>query len=250
MGEMRESSVLFSLKELMSIEDQRLREEEAAARKRADDELQARLLAEARAKEAEEARVRAEEERRRVFEAQRREEEAKLEAMRMAEVEKARVAAEQKARLEAMEKQQEHEHKLAQLTHDKQKKRLQRLVTFGSLGALLLFGGGAGYYFGVLVPDMEKQRAAQEAQLAAEKLDRERLQRDFDEKSAKVDKLLSDLRLAQSQAETERLKRELDAAQKDRDKAKSSFQNVAKKDQPANTKCVCPEGDPLCGCLK
>lgn len=249
MGEMRESSVLFSLKELMSMEDQRLRDEEAAAQKKAEDEMRARLLAEQHAREAEEARIRAEEERRRLEEAQRREEAARLEAIRLAEVEKARVSAEQEARLEAMAQQQEHEHKLAQLKHDKSKKRLQRLLTFGSLGAFLLIGGGAGYYFGVVVPNLEKERAVQEAQLAAEQAERAKLERDVNEKSAKVDKLLTELRAAQSQAETERLKRELEAAQKDRDTAKSNFQHSARPVQKAETKCVCPEGDPLCGCL-
>lgn len=52
MGQSQESSVLFSLNELMSIEDQRLKEEQAAAQKRADEELAARVEAERIEREA------------------------------------------------------------------------------------------------------------------------------------------------------------------------------------------------------
>src|SRR4029079_14593989 len=86
MTEMQESSVLFSLNQLMNLEQQRLREEEEAARARSLAEAAARRLDEQRAREEEEARVRVEVARRRAEETQRREAEARLDAIRMAEL--------------------------------------------------------------------------------------------------------------------------------------------------------------------
>lgn len=250
MGQSQESSVLFSLNELMSIEDQRLKEERAAEQQRADEELAARTEAERIEREAEEARIQAEENRRRMEEARQREEAARLEAIRLAEVERARAMAEQQARLEAMARQQEHEQKLAQLTHDKQKRRLQKIVTYGSLSALLVFGGGLGVYFGKIRPEAEAENAAAAAQIRAQQEESERLRRDVDEKNAKVDKLLAEIKQAQGKAEQERLARELAAAQKARDAASSRF-TVGPKGPAKNEPCVCKDpGDPLCGCIK
>ena len=102
MSEQKESSVLFSLKELMNLEEDRIKQEEETKRAQAEAAERSRLDAERRAREEEEARIRAEENRRRTEEARSREENARLEALRLAEVEKARVEAEQRARMEAM----------------------------------------------------------------------------------------------------------------------------------------------------
>ena len=61
MPEQKESSVLFSLKELMNLEEDRIRQEESARKAKQDAEVQARLDAERRAREEEEGRMRAEE---------------------------------------------------------------------------------------------------------------------------------------------------------------------------------------------
>ena len=85
MAEQKESSVLFSLKELMNLEENRIKEEEAekAARARAEAERKAREDAERRA--AEERRLREEEEARRGEEQRKREELARVEAIRLGE---------------------------------------------------------------------------------------------------------------------------------------------------------------------
>ena len=101
MSEQKESSVLFSLKELMNLEEDRIKTEEADRAAQAAAAERARQDAERQAREAEQARIRAEEERRRAEEQRSREEAARLEAIRVAEIEKARVEAEQRARLEA-----------------------------------------------------------------------------------------------------------------------------------------------------
>ena len=56
MAEQKESSVLFSLKELMNLEEDRIRQEDDEKRKRAEAEVQARQEAERRAREQEQAR--------------------------------------------------------------------------------------------------------------------------------------------------------------------------------------------------
>src|SRR4029079_12230840 len=126
MTEMRESSVLFSLNQLMNLEQQRLREEEDAARRKAEAEAAARSNAERRLREEQQARIVAEENRRRAEEVQRREQAARLEAIRLAELERVRIDAERQERLAMMEQAQDHERKVAALTQDRQKKRLTR----------------------------------------------------------------------------------------------------------------------------
>src|SRR5678816_3695297 len=111
MAEQKESSVLFSLKELMNLEEDRIRQEDEEKKKRAEAEVLARQEAERRARDQEQARLHAEEERRRGED-------------------------EQRARLEAMSQQQAHQLQLSTLQHDEHKKKLQRMVT-------LSVGGGA-----------------------------------------------------------------------------------------------------------
>jgi colicin import membrane protein len=113
MSEQKESSVLFSLKELMNLEEDRIKNEEADRTAAANAAEKARADAELAARNAEESRIRAEEERRRVDEQRTREEAARLDAIRTAEIEKARIEAEQRARMEAMAAQQQHERSLA-----------------------------------------------------------------------------------------------------------------------------------------
>ena len=64
MSEQKESSVLFSLKELMSLEEDRIKQEDDAKAAAIAAEAQAKADAERRAREEEEARIQAEENRR------------------------------------------------------------------------------------------------------------------------------------------------------------------------------------------
>jgi len=146
MAEQKESSVLFSLKELMNLEEDCIRQEDEEKKKRAEAEVQARQEAERRAREQEQQRLNAEEDRRRSEEQRKKEEAARLEAIRHAEIEKARVEAEQKAALAAMTQQQAHQLQLSTLQHDEHKKKLQRMVTFGGLGAAVILIGGIFFF--------------------------------------------------------------------------------------------------------
>src|SRR3954452_8743222 len=86
MAEQKESSVLFSLKELMNIEENRIKEEQDAKRRAVELEQTAKAEAERVAREEEAARLREEEERRRADEQRRRMEEAQVEAAKAAEI--------------------------------------------------------------------------------------------------------------------------------------------------------------------
>ena len=158
----KDSSVLFSLQELMTLEKDRVRAEEDLERRAEEAILRQRRDDEARRAADEEARMHeAEEHRRR--EAQRsREENARLDAIRQAEVERARLEAESAGRLEQLKRQQEHEKELATLHQDRGKKRL-RIFAFSSVALLLvaLVGGGV-----VIKGQLDRQRAL-EGQLAS-----------------------------------------------------------------------------------
>ena len=97
--EKRENSVLFSLRELRTIEESRVKEEEDAAQAAEQARIRARLDAERRAKEEEDAKVRAAEEAAR-HEREMADKRLREEQMRIQEAE-ARARAEHQANLEA-----------------------------------------------------------------------------------------------------------------------------------------------------
>lgn len=249
MSEQKESSVLFSLKELMSLEEDRIRSEEAEKAATAAAAEKARQEAERAAREAEEARIRAEDERRRMEEQRSREEAARLEAIRVAEVEKARVEAEQRARLEAMAAQQQHEQKLAQLTHDESKKKLRKTLLAVAIAVPVL-----GIGVGVMVYRNVQETKAREAAAAIERAqleeEKKKLDAQLKEQEGKVNGLLSQLSSAKDEATRLALQKQIEEAQ-EKTKALQRGGGGAK---PASgggaaKPCNCAAGDPLCSCL-
>lgn len=249
MAEQKESSVLFSLKELMNLEEDRIRQEEDAKRKAEEAAAAARAAEERRAREEEEARIRASEEKRRTEEQRVREEAARLEAIRHAEVEKARLDAENQARIEQLRHQQEHERQLAMVTHDKSKKRLVLIAS--GIGVLFIAGliGGA-----VALSNAAKQKEQLQAQLAD-------LTSKQEENNRKMSELNDKLSHATSPEERAQLEAQLDDAKKKQQELAAAQQSVksggggraytgggggggAAKSLP---KCTCAgSGDPLC----
>ena len=161
MAEQKESSVLFSLKELMNLEEDRIRQEELEKQRAEQAAVQARLDAERRAREEEEARMRAADEERRAQEQRQREEATRLEAIRHGEIEKARLEAENAARMEQLRRQQEHDLHLASLSQDKSKKKLLYIAVGSGVFLLLalVIGGFA------IKSSLDRQKAL-EAQLS------------------------------------------------------------------------------------
>jgi colicin import membrane protein len=247
MAEQKESSVLFSLKELMNLEEDRIKQEDAERRRQEEAAVQARLDAEKRVRDQEEARLRAEEEAKRSAEQRSREEQARLEAIRQAEIERTRLEAENAARIEQLRQQQDHEHRIAALSQDKGKKKL----LYAAIGAgvfLLITIVVAGF---AIKSSMERQEAL-EAQLKS--------------LNSESDELKTKLASAASPEEREALKKQIE----ENEKAMQALKDHPDKPPPTpavrkpsgpkpagNTgtgdkpkaPCNCTPGDPLCSCL-
>jgi len=245
MAEQKESSVLFSLKELMNLEEDRIRQEEDQKRRTEEEAARVRADAERRVREEEEARLRAVEEKRRTEEQRTREESARVEAIRHAEVEKARLDAENQARLQQMSRQQEHERQLAVVNQDKSKKTL--VLISSSIGVLLIAGivGGA-----VLYSNAQKHERELQAQL-------QDLQSKQEENNRKMSELTDKLSHATTPEERAALEADLEAAKRKQAELAQQQQSV----KPGNVghvgggaapvpralpKCKCAAGDPLC----
>jgi colicin import membrane protein len=241
----QETSALFSLSELMRLEQNRIREEEEQRQAKVLADEMARREADRLAREQERARLQQEEERRRAEAEQERERAVRLEAIRQAEVERARVEAEQRAKLEALSAQQQHEQKLKALETDAGKKRLSRALraTIGLSVALMV--GGAALYFGRLQPQSRYQAQSLEALIQDGRSKSEANQRALDLQNQKIQDL------------EERIRKEREqnvAPPKPEPTTKPKAPVVA---NPRGTKpvapppCVCADPhDPLCGCLK
>ncbi len=245
MSEEQESSVLFSLKELMSIEEDRIQAEEHASEEEVRQEEVARIQAEQTARSAEEARVQAEEERRRQDEQRQREEEARIAAIGHAEMAKAQAETENKARLDAMTAQQAHEQKLVALRQDKIKKRLQRAAI--ALAVLVIAGGGIGGY--MWVQNMQEQALALKTQ--QDQIDRQKAKlakdaKEREEQDKKIATLTAALAQASTPEEVAKIRAELATAQKKSVGGRVRTRGVKVK-KPGGGRKACAPGDPLCG---
>lgn len=255
MAEQKESSVLFSLKELMNLEEDRIRQEEDDKQRKADAEMQARLESERRAREAEEARIREEDQRRRAEEQRSREEQARLEAMRQAEVERARVEAENAARIQAMQAQQEHERQLTHIKESQGKKKATFIAMgVGAVALIGIIGGGVA-----LKVQSDKQALADaqhKSELAEQQAKLDKAMRDLAEQNEAVKSLEGAVANAKTDAEKKAAEAALLAAKEEQKKKAgtvSSFKGPAGPGVSPGVKpakpCNCQPGDPLCSCL-
>jgi colicin import membrane protein len=239
MRDSKDSSVLFSLNELVVLEKERLDQEAAAMQATLDAAKKAREVAEQRALEASEAarqaslaRIAAEEEHKRT-------EAARLVAMQAAIVERARVEAEQKARLAEMETAQAHQRALATVQVGSMRTRLR--LTMAGVGALVLVVGvGGAVLFSRVQDTLRTREAANRAELERASAEQ-----------ARIGKQLGD-----AQAEADRVKREIEAARAAAavPSAHGSANHVVPMGPKVNTTqpkqtgpaCKCRAGDSLC----
>ncbi len=245
MAEQKESSVLFSLKELMNLEEDRIKQEETERQRQEQAVIQARLDAERKAREEEEARMAAAEEQRRQQEQRSREEMARLEAIRHAEVEKARLDAENAARLEQLRQQQAHDLNLTAIKQDKSKKNLLYIAV--GVGVALVLAVAIGGYAVKVQSDKAAALQAQLAQLVSDEADikqkmasanaedRARLQEELDAKESAIQNLKDHPNTVQTTAPVHA----------------SHPTGGGNTTKPATTSkpCNCTPGDPLCSCL-
>jgi colicin import membrane protein len=239
----QETSALFSLNELMRLEEDRVRQEHELCRRQAEEAARARREAERAAREQEQARLRALEEHRLEEQARRRDEDARIEAIRAAEIERARVEAEERTRSEARAAERVHEQKLALLAADATKSRLRRSVWVGVAVCAALFAAGPIVYFGRIKPDADQRARSLQGIVDAQRAQRERLQRELDAQTGG----LLDLQ--------DRMRRE-QGAPKGSDPPPSrptpwrASPPVRKVQGPVKAApCTCDPHDPLCGCF-
>ncbi len=261
MAEQKESSVLFSLKELMSLEEDRIQQEENARKQAENAAEQSRASEERRQREAEESRMQAAEEKRRVDEQRSREEQARIEGIRHAEVEKARVDAENRARMEQITRQQQHEKELVALTQDKSKKNLKVLVGL-AIAAVIAVGAGAGIY---IKGSMEKEAKlnAMLAELGAKEEANAKKERDLKEELGKATDPTKQAEIAKRIADLEALNLQLQAQRENAAKSGSGGKPVSggvaapATQAPHKPQChmmngtkvpSCQPGDAMCSC--
>ncbi|MCL2777997.1 MAG: hypothetical protein FWD73_08330 [Polyangiaceae bacterium] len=256
MADQKESSVLFSLKELMSLEEDRIKQEDDNRKRKQAAELQARTDAERRAREAEEAQIAAESERRRQETQRQREEQARVEAIRQAEVERVRTNAESEARLRETQQKQEHERKLVALAQDKKKKHLTYISV--GIGTLLIAGAvGAAVVYRASVTRQQELQAEQERTkkaLAEKEATIKKLQNDFKAATDAIAAAEEKARKATNDEERRAAEAEREGAVAAQRRARTSMAAVggsgAKPTSATPTPaCTCQKGDPMCSCL-
>jgi hypothetical protein len=248
--EKRENSVLFSLRELRSIEETRVKEEEDAAKTAEEARIRARMDEERRQREAEEAKVRAAEDvARREHEA--REMRLREDALRVQETE-ARARAEHQANLEAHRLQQEMEIRRQEV----QKKWPVWLVVAVGIFAVITAGGVfyAVQKSGEADEAAAKQRRADEDREKAEAVAKQK-EKETAELKATVDNLIAMLSDLDNQMKESERQLAAASSQAERDKVAARQAEIRRQQRAAQdrldkvkagVKLKCPPDQPLC----
>jgi len=212
MAERRPDSLLFSLKELRRIEDDRVKQEENAEEARIQAEIRAKEEAERRAREAEEQKRRDEEER------IRREQEEKERQTREGQL---RVQeAERRARVEAEMKLQQQRMAMEMDAKSKARRTFQFKLIVGLTVGVILIGGGLTYY--LVKKDQEAKATA--ARLEVERREKEKREKEWAEKERrfqeqqdqlnnKINELMASLANAKDDAKRELIRKQIRAQQ-------------------------------------
>ena len=248
MAERRENSVLFSLKELRQIEDERVRDEENAEKARIDGERRAKEDAELKAKQEEERKRREEEDRVQRLQSE-KERQVREEQLRL-EADKHRAQVEAAARLEEARMHAEVQAKASE-------KKAPMGLVLGSIGGVVALAAGAlCYVFFVVIP--QRDLAAKQEQDRVIASIRAQAQNQLEAIGKQQNELKDQLAKASTDAEKARIQAAIAsnaaAAEKTRQAAQDSARKVistSKKPQekkPGEKKLNCdPATDPLCG---
>lgn len=249
MAEKRDNSVLFSLRELRGIEEQRV-EEEADTKRRAEEEaLRQKMEAERLAREQQEAtaRAQAEAEQRVRDEAERRQRE---EQMRLDEAER-RARVEAQAQIEQQRLAKEMEIRALEAS----KKRPTALIVMAGVLVLAVVSLGVFLYKKNAAADKLDQ-ARQEAIIAQKKAEQRlaRLTDEIEKQQAALVTLQDQLAKADSEAERAAVRKKIAAKQAALERLKEQAKDGRRggrgkhSDKPDGTiKLNCDPTDPLCG---
>jgi colicin import membrane protein len=242
----QESSVLFSLNELMIMEEDRLRAEEgertrqAAAARAAEHEKQAMRAAQER------AALEADEQRR---EAERRaeaEEQARLDGIKAAII--AQQRAEEARRARDLANAQEHERAMARITQDNAARKLRRALATVVIGATAVVASGLGVYFGKIKPDTERRAAIATEELAAERAAANAAQKETEAAQVRLVQLQKELVDANTPSKRAEVETKIEKEQGViRHNQQVSPRKLPVKVDGVSTNCGPGSRDPLCG---
>lgn len=248
--ETSESSTLFSLRELMTLEQKRVNDEERSAATKREVEKQAALAASQRAREKEQARLDSERAAREAAKRRENEERARLEGIRQAELartqaelETRRLEREHELRTAEAAAQREHEQLLTRMNADARYRRLT-LLAFG-MATLFAIAGvttGALWHQATAAWQTERGELNEALTLAFAKLENR-------------DRAISNLNRRVTVLESDKRQLKLE-----RDEARESARNPPKPPKPAPVVKATPTreavpappcfvGDPMNPCL-
>ncbi len=251
-----ESSVEFSLNQLMEIESDRARKEENAKVLQAADQARAQAEVELRTREAEELRIATEDQKRREEEQKRREADARVAAVREGEVEKARLDADNAARLEQMKVSQDHERKKLLISQDEEKQKLRKIAGLISIALVAVaLVGGIGAFKLHSAKQADELRHAEELRAANEQISS--FQRKLAEQEGVLAQKVAAFGAAKDEVERNAAAEALRKAQEEVNKTKENISAVkfGKGKVPVPGKAVskktnnCAPGDPLCSSI-
>jgi colicin import membrane protein len=256
MSERKESSVLFNLKELMSLEEERIQTEQAEAQRQLEEETRRKAEEDAQRIADENARRKAEEDARLDADRREREDNERRQREREAAALRVRLEAEAALRSKEQERQLQHELHLKQL-ESQRRKGIPPMVV--AAVALIACAGLAYGYFGVYKPEQariaaevaEKERLAQE-----QAVERQRIADALAEKEREAERLGQEkarmeeaARVRAEQAAQVAARRAAAAAAADQE-ATSTRRDTRKpggKDKPKEPKKTGADDDPLKG---
>lgn len=208
MAERRPDSLLFSLKELRRIEDDRVKQEEDDEQAKEAAAIQAKKDAEQRARDEEEAKRLAEEDRirREHEEKERQTREGKLRVQE----------AERRARVEAEMQLQQQRLAMEMEAKSSHRKSLQWKLFWIVLCAAIVIGGGLGYFF--YSKSQEADRLAEDKRRQEQMLEKMRkdqaekdriAQQEQDELNKKINNLMASLASAKDDGARELLRKQI-----------------------------------------
>jgi colicin import membrane protein len=190
-----ENSVLFSLRELRRIEDDRIKKEQEATRAKVEAERQAKEAAERAAREAEERRIRDDAERVRMAR-EADEQRQRDDHMRLQE-------AERRARVEGEMRINEERMRL-EIQHKKKHSPVKAVLSVA--GVIVLIAGGVGYK---MYSDHQKELQAARDERVRIEIEAKKKQAEIEARYASIEKdFAAKLKKATSQAEIEALQKE------------------------------------------
>lgn len=238
----KESSVLFSLKELVLLEEERRADEAADEVRRADLALRAVAAEEQRRHDEREAQRRDEEARARAEDQRIRDEAAHAAAIREAAVERARREADGAVRVEEMRVRLAHESQLATLAAGRKERRVRR-VALGMVGFGAALIGLCGFYATREVRTAEVALARERQVVSERDLEKEKLDQVVELQRRELTALETALHEAQRPISPEATVRIEERANHPPPRATRTPRPISPKLQ------ACDEGDPLCKTL-